>query len=464
MIKQVSSLLLMCVIAQTSFAQNDATQKLKFDVKKPTVVVVKGYANDTSIVVKAGTPLYIVDGKEIQNINDISPNDIEKIDVLKGASAKELYGKKGENGVVVITTKKKNNASANNDTNGNKEVTVTVRSHEGKTLKTNKSDKKETGEIQEERVNVLIDGDKIIINGEEVNENDPRINGQGKNGVILKRMEITGKNIKGNKLVEGKPLDMNVEIDVNGFPKATTVQSNAAFLGVISEDNELGAKINEVSKGSPAEKAGLHEGDIITNVNDIKITGPKDLYEAIGKFKPADKVQISILKNGQKTKLTTELAKNKTPQVFSFSTPNQGMNLDPNMNPFAPQDRGNNGLQRGNNRIERYGFELPQISDFNNLFGNIDKPKLGISVEDLEESEGVKISSVSGDSPAAKAGLKENDIITQVNDKKVKDVDDIKPIIKAATEGTIFKFNITRNGKNSVIEVKIPKKLKTADL
>jgi hypothetical protein len=43
-------------------------------------------------------------------------------------------------------------------------------------------------------------------------------------------------------------------------------------------------------------------------------------------------------------------------------------------------------------------------------------------------------------------------------------VDGIKPIIKAATEGTIFKFNITRNGKKTVIEVKIPKKLKTADL
>jgi serine protease Do len=85
-------------------------------------------------------------------------------------------------------------------------------------------------------------------------------------------------------------------------------------------------------------------------------------------------------------------------------------------------------------------------------------------VEDVEENEGVKISSVSENSPAAKAGLKENDIITEVNDKKVKDVDAIKPIIKGASEGTVFKFNITRNGKKSVIEVKIPKKLKTADL
>jgi serine protease Do len=453
MIKQVSSFLMACVIAQISFAQTSEKQNLKLDLRKPTVVVVKGNAKDTSIAVKGETPLYIVDGKEVKNVNEISPNDIEKIDVLKGASAKALYGKKGEKGVVVITTKKKNNSSANKDDKALKEVTVKVLTKEGKSLKNNKGDKKENGELTEEPVNVLIDGDKIIINGEEVAENDPRINGEGKNGVILKRMMIPRDKSKENKIVEGKPLDLNID-DVLSF--ATPAQSNAAFLGVISEENELGAKINEVSKGSPAEKAGLKKDDIITNVNEEKITGPKDLYDAIGKYKPSDKVQISILKNGAKTKLTAELEKNKA-QSFSYSMPNQGMTIEPNFVPSTPRGRGNNGTQR-------FGFELPQMPELNNFFGNIEKPKLGISVEDVEENEGVKISSVSENSPAAKAGLKEDDIITEVNDKKVKDVDGIKPIIKAATEGTIFKFNITRNGKKTVIEVKIPKKLKTADL
>jgi serine protease Do len=451
MIKQVSSFLMACVIAQISFAQTSEKQNLKLELRKPTVVVVKGNAKDTSIAVKGETPLYIVDGKEVKNVNEISPNDIEKIDVLKGESATTLYGKKGAKGVVVITTKK--NAKANKDNKDQKEVTVTVLTQEGKKLKNNKEDKKENDAVTEERVNVLIDGDKIIINGEEVAENDPRINGQGKNGVILKRMMIPRDKSKENKIVEGKPLDLNID-DVLSF--ATPAQSNAAFLGVISEENELGAKINEVSKGSPAEKAGLKKDDIITNVNEEKITGPKDLYDAIGKYKPSDKVQISILKNGAKTKLTAELEKNKA-QSFSYSMPNQGITIEPNFVPNTPRGRGNNGTQR-------FGFELPQMPELNNFFGNIEKPKLGISVEDVEENEGVKISSVSENSPAAKAGLKEDDIITEVNDKKVKDVDGIKPIIKAATEGTIFKFNITRNGKKTVIEVKIPKKLKTADL
>lgn len=51
------------------------------------------------------TPLYIVDGFPVNNINDIAPADIESIDVLKDASSTAIYGARGANGVVLITTK-----------------------------------------------------------------------------------------------------------------------------------------------------------------------------------------------------------------------------------------------------------------------------------------------------------------------------------------------------------------------
>jgi TonB family protein len=52
-------------------------------------------------------PLVIVDGVETSNVNAISPDDIQSIDILKDAPAKEKYGDKGKNGVILITTKKK---------------------------------------------------------------------------------------------------------------------------------------------------------------------------------------------------------------------------------------------------------------------------------------------------------------------------------------------------------------------
>ncbi|MDR0796816.1 MAG: hypothetical protein LBE79_12345 [Tannerella sp.] len=51
-------------------------------------------------------PLWIVDGKEVSTINDLNPENIENISVLKDASANDVFGVKGKNGVILITTKK----------------------------------------------------------------------------------------------------------------------------------------------------------------------------------------------------------------------------------------------------------------------------------------------------------------------------------------------------------------------
>ncbi|MDT3386858.1 MAG: SusC/RagA family TonB-linked outer membrane protein, partial [Bacteroidota bacterium] len=56
-------------------------------------------------VTQSNEPLYIVDGFQVANINDIPPTDIASIDVLKDASLTAIYGAKGGNGVVVVTTK-----------------------------------------------------------------------------------------------------------------------------------------------------------------------------------------------------------------------------------------------------------------------------------------------------------------------------------------------------------------------
>ena len=67
---------------------------------------------DVQILVRGGgsitqdnSPLYIVDGFQVDNINDIPVNDIQSIDVLKDASSTAIYGARGANGVIIVTTK-----------------------------------------------------------------------------------------------------------------------------------------------------------------------------------------------------------------------------------------------------------------------------------------------------------------------------------------------------------------------
>lgn len=84
---------------------------------------------DVNIRVRGGTsvtqsnePLYIVDGFQVENINDIPSSDIASIDVLKDASLTAIYGAKGGNGVVIVTTKSAKEGKVQVSFNGNLSV------------------------------------------------------------------------------------------------------------------------------------------------------------------------------------------------------------------------------------------------------------------------------------------------------------------------------------------------------
>ena len=422
------------------------------------------------------TPLYILDGKIVDNIKDISPNDIESVSVLKGAMATKKYGEKAAEGVIEIISKKNakkegtkdvsKNSSKNSSSDSTK-VTVTIDGDKNTKVKTD----------VDVNMTVVVDGNKVTINGKEVDENDPRlqIEGKGNKRIILKKLDkqpriiVEGKPLNRLDFGKGLELDGDIIINENGEDNFDIIvpneaKTNEAFLGVVTEETEQGAKVNQVSDESPAAKAGLKEGDIITKVNDIKIDGPASLYDAIGKSKPEDKVTISYIRNGKINTLVASLAKNKnTMQYYNFSSPEgQGgpsfditpkQYFDPNTRKLQPSPRG-------------FSFAIPNFPGMEGMTipGFENKPKLGISIEDLETADGVKITNVAENSPAAKSGLLENDIIVQVNDQKIKEVDALKPLIREAKEGSSFTFQIKRNKELKTILVKLPKKLKTADL
>jgi serine protease Do len=426
------------------------------------------------IISKDGkTPLYILDGKIVASISDLAPTDIESVNVFKGAMAIKKYGDKAADGVVEIVSKKNakkegiNNSSKKSSSDSTK-LTVTIDGY--------KNGKVNTDGNTDVNMTVVVDGNKVTINGKEVDENDPRlqVEGKGNKRIILKKLDkqpriiVEGKPLNSLDFGKGLQLDGDIIINENGEDNFDIIvpnqaKTNEAFLGVVTEETEQGAKVNQVSDESPAAKAGLKEGDIITKVNDIKIDGPASLYDAIGKSKPEDKVTISYIRNGKTSTQVVSLAKNKnTMQNYNFSSPEGqgGPSFDAYPKQyFDPNTRKYQQSPRGFNFIPNFpGMEGMTIPGFEN------KPKLGISIEDTETADGVKITNVSENSPAAKSGLLENDIIVQVNDQKIKEVDALKPIIKDAKEGTSFTFQVKRNKELKTIIVKLPKKLKTANL
>lgn len=298
----------------------------------------------------------------------------------------------------------------------------------------------------------------------------------------VQQIVITRKGEKGNKVVieivgdkvtvNGKPSgeykDGDVTVDTRRFKTYNSLvrtprggwsysedgnlyseDANRAMLGVVTDKEDEGAKISEITKESGAEKAGLKEGDIITKLGDTKIEDPDDLTKAIREHKPGDKVTVTFLRDKKEQKVTAELTKWKGMKFNSWGN-GQSFNFSmPDVN-VAP-------------RIEA----IPHIEGdaYNHVWDAYNgRPKLGLSVQDSEDGKGVKITDVDDESNAEKAGLKENDVITEINGKEVNGADEVARIVRENRDKISIKLKVIRDGKPMDVEVKIPRKLKTADL
>ncbi|HVU57880.1 MAG TPA: PDZ domain-containing protein [Puia sp.] len=216
--------------------------------------------------------------------------------------------------------------------------------------------------------------------------------------------------------------------------------SSRAFLGVTTEsvekNGQKGAEIREISKGSAAFKANLKEGDIITRVDEIKVDGPESLADAIHKYKPEDKVAITLLRDGKEQKMTIPLGKAPGATLGSlYKMPDmRNFNYDYRVAPRA------------------YGFSYGA------------KPRLGIKAQDTEDGKGVKVLEVGDESAAEKAGIQEGDIITKFDGKEVNNATELAELARAGKDKPSNKVTVIRDGKTMEIDIRIPKKLKTADL
>ena len=285
---------------------------------------------------------------------------------------------------------------------------------------------------KKEKTTIVIDGEKVIINGKVIdgtmNEDFQIIRGDGGKRVIMLADSLRMKLPARGRVAE-TPL----------FWQEST--SNKAFLGVASEKTDNGLEVTEVSKNSPAEKAGMQTKDIILSVDGKAVTTSQELYEAIGKYKPEDLVKIDIQRNGKKQTLEAKLAK-AAAQGFRFE--------------FNDMD-----------------FEMPRIGEFMmpgrpgervEVIRELRRPRIGLQIQETEDGNGVAILEVTPESPAAKAGLQKGDLITSLQKKSITDLDAALSILRELKEGESAAVVYKRNGKEQKTDIKLPKQLKKASL
>lgn len=86
----------------------------------------------------------------------------------------------------------------------------------------------------------------------------------------------------------------------NGFSGFNT-NSNKAQLGVRVEDTEgFGARVNEITEDSAADKAGIKMGDVITHINGLEIENADVLIRKMRKYEPQERIEIEVARAGKK--------------------------------------------------------------------------------------------------------------------------------------------------------------------
>lgn len=325
--------------------------------------------------------------------------------------------------------------------------------------KPDKWDKKQTEEIvirnkgeKDMNLKVEINGDKIIVNGKPLAEfKDDKI-------TINKRKMIVRDGDRSMAFDFG-PDSRTFNMGENFMKQWGGKGGTKAFLGVTTEKTDEGAKITAITKAGAAEKAGLKVNDIITRIGDEEISDSETLSELIAAKKPKELVKVTYKRGGKETSVKATLGERTVGSMaYTFSSPNAKLRSF-----TAPKISGEFNLDGSG--LEHLGALNGGDFDYTPYAQTFPRQKrLGLKIQDTEEGGNVKVIDVEEGSAAEKAGLKKDDIILEIGGIKIASTDDAREQLSQGEQKFSYPVKARRNGTEMSFDVKIPKKLKTANL
>ena len=174
----------------------------------------------------------------------------------------------------------------------------------------------------------------------------------------------------------------------------------------------LGALVNSVEKGGPADKAGIEAGDVILKFDNKIVTSSEDLPRIVGNTRPGIKAAVQLWRNKAAKEVQVVVAE-------------------------LQDDRNARQSQRGGKppavAPNQFGLALSELTD--------------LQKKELKVEGGVVVENVQG--AAARAGIRRGDIILAVNNQDVKSVDQFRELMNQVDKGRIIALLI-RRGTNSL--------------
>ena len=197
-----------------------------------------------------------------------------------------------------------------------------------------------------------------------------------------------------------------------------------------------GVAVDKVVKNSPAEKAGLQNGDVIIGFDGESVTSVRKLTRLIGEVAPDHIVNVTVLRNGSERDIKVTVGKNE--RNFNAGGFIGGDNLDllerlPTLprtlripqTPSIPFGSDGNGFIWGTSASRQIGVMVTPIStQLADYFG-------------VAGGKGLLVNEIRTDSPAVKAGLKAGDVIVEIDGKKIESNLDLIKAVNEKKEGSV---------------------------
>lgn len=186
-----------------------------------------------------------------------------------------------------------------------------------------------------------------------------------------------------------------------------------------------GALVNDVERKSPADSAGIEEGDVIIEFDGRKIYDADDLRKVVGRTKPGTTVSVVVDRKGTTKTLKATIGKYpaRVARAFSFSGP------------------GGRVMTIG--RSKAFGAELRQMS------------RQLAEYFQVPDGEGVLVESVEKGSAAEKAGVKAGDVIIKIGNERIHELRDVWEALEDYDEGEKVEVEVIRKGVSKKLTVEL---------
>jgi serine protease Do len=245
-----------------------------------------------------------------------------------------------------------------------------------------------------------------------------------------------------------EPLEPNFSLLIDG----------GGFLGVYAENisrenmsryhmsQVRGVGVTQVTKDSPAEKAGLRKDDVILRIDGENITSVRKLNRVVSELAPDQSVRVTVSRGGAEQEITATIGKRN------------------NSNMVGDLLRGQPRVWKWEGDPKNFKWEgldkFPNNGDMTFFLGN--SRRIGVSTMELTKQladyfgitggKGVLVTSVTDDGPAAKAGVRAGDVITAIDGEAVDSPGDISRVINRKKDGDVT-LTIIRNKSQQTIRV-----------